>query len=96
MALGPFEPSLRLMRAAIDLLEAAVERRVRRDASRSDADEELALMQDDRARLAVELDGALDRGRALEPAHAEAAKKLAQASAALDQLIERAIENGDN
>ncbi len=69
---------------------------MRRDASRSDADEELALMQDDRARLAVELDGALDRGRALETAHAEAAKKLAQASAALDQLIERAIENGDN
>ena len=96
MALGPFEPSLRRMRAAIDLLEAAVERLVRRDASRSDADEELALMQDDRARLAVELDGALDRSRALETANAEAAKKLAQASAALDELIERAIENGDN
>ena len=55
----PFEPSLRRMRAAIDLLEAALERRARRDASRRDADEELALMQDDRARLAVELDGAL-------------------------------------
>ena len=31
-------------------------------------------MQDDRARLAVELDGALDRGRALEAANAEAAQ----------------------
>ncbi len=68
MALGPFEPSLRRMRAAIDLLEAALERRARRDAQRGDADEELALMQDDRARLAVELDSALDRGRALEAA----------------------------
>ena len=94
MALGPFEPSLRRMRAAIDLLEAALERRARRDASRRDADEELALMQDDRARLAVELDGALDRARALEAANAEAAKRLAQASAALDQLIESAIRVG--
>jgi hypothetical protein len=82
------------MRAAIDLLEAAVERRARRDASRGDADDELALMQDDRARLAVELDGALDRNRALEAAHVEAGRRLAQASAALDRLIERAIETG--
>jgi len=94
MALGPFEPSLRRMRAAIDLLEAAVERRARRDASRGDADDELALMQDDRARLAVELDGALDRARALEAANAEAAKRLAQASAALDRLIENANRVG--
>ncbi len=94
MALGPFEPSLRRMRAAIDLLEAALERRARRDASRGDADEELALMQDDRARLAVELDGALDRARALEAASAEAAKRLARASAALDELIESAIRVG--
>jgi hypothetical protein len=94
MALSPFEPSLRRMRAAIDLLEAALERRARRDAQRGDADEELALMQDDRARLAVELDSALDRGRALEAANAEAAKRLAQASEALDGLIERAIRNG--
>ena len=34
MALGPFEPSLKRMRAAVDLLEAAVERRMRRDAKR--------------------------------------------------------------
>src|SRR5208282_4769591 len=94
MAVGPFEPSLRRMRAAIDLLEAALERRARLDARRGDADEEFALMQDDRARLAVELDGALGRGRALEAANAEAAKRLAQASAALDGLIERAVRTG--
>jgi len=92
MAIGPFEPSLRRMRAAIDLLEVAVERRARHDASRADADEELALMQDDRARLAVELDGALSRNRALEAANAEAARRLAQASEALEALIARTIE----
>jgi len=94
MAVGPFEPSLRRMRAAIDLLEAAVERRARLDARRGDADEELALMQDDRDRLAVELDGALDRNRALEAANAAAAKLLAPANAALDRLIAEADELG--
>jgi hypothetical protein len=94
MAIGPFEPSLRRMRAAIDLLEAAVERRARLDARRGDADEELALMQDDRARLAVELDGALSRNRGLEAANAEAARRLAQASEALESFIERAMEAG--
>jgi len=94
MALGPFEPSLKRMRAAVDLLEAAVERRVRRDAKRGDSDEELALMQDDRARLAVELDGALDRAHALESANAEAAKRVAKASAALEGLIANAIDIG--
>ena len=94
MAVGPFEPSLRRMRAAIDLLEAAVERRARLDARRGDADEELALMQDDRARLAVELDGTLDRNRALDAANAEAAKLLAQANTALDRLIAEAGEFG--
>ena len=93
MAVGPFEPSLKRMRAAIDLLEAALERRARLDAKRGDADEELALMQDDRARLAVELDGALGRNHALEAANAEAAKRLAQASATLEKLIEHAIES---
>jgi hypothetical protein len=94
MALGPFEPSLKRMRAAVDLLEAAVERRVRRDAKRGDSDEELALMQDDRDRLAVELDSALARNRALEAANSEAAKTLAQASAALEAAIDRILAAG--
>jgi hypothetical protein len=91
MALGPFEPSLKRMRAAVDLLEAAVERRVRRDAKRGDSDEELALMQDDRDQLAVELDSALGRNRALEASNSEAAKTLSQATAALEEVIERIL-----
>jgi len=94
MALGPFEPSLKRMRAAVDLLEAAVERRVRRDAKRGDSDEELALMQDDRDRLAVELDSALSRNRGLEAANSEAAKTLAQATATLEAAIDRILAAG--
>ncbi|MGO9769996.1 MAG: hypothetical protein ACLPSW_10640 [Roseiarcus sp.] len=42
----------------------------------------------------MELDGALDRGRTLEAANGEASRRLAQASAALERLIERATLTG--
>ncbi|MGO8797518.1 MAG: DUF4164 domain-containing protein [Roseiarcus sp.] len=89
MAADPLEPSLKRLRAAIDLLEAAIERRVRQDSAQGDAQEELALMQDDRARLAVELDGALDRNRSLLAANAEAARLLGRAGAAVRSVVDR-------
>jgi hypothetical protein len=89
MVADPLEPSLKRLRAAIDLLEAAVERRLRQDSAQGDAQEELALMQDDRARLAVELDGALDRNRGLLSANAEAAKRLGRAGAAIRSVLDR-------
>ena len=90
MAADPFEPSLKRLRAAIDLLEGAVERRLRQEDAQGDAQEEFALMQDDRARLAVELDGALDRNRGLVAANAEAARRLGRAGAAIRAVLERA------
>jgi hypothetical protein len=93
MVADPLEPPLKRLRAAIDLLEAAVERRVRQDGAQGDAQEELALMQDDRARLAVELDCALDRNRSLLAANNETAKRLARASAAIRAVLEGASED---
>ena len=90
MGADPAEPSLLRIRAALDLLEAAVERRLQRDANRTDADEELALMQDDRARLAVELDGALDGHRALLAANSAAAERLAKVCAVIEDMLRRA------
>jgi hypothetical protein len=87
MGADPLEPSLERMRAALDLLEAAIERRLRHDARRADADEEFALMQDDRSRLAVELDGALAGNRALAVANAAAAERIARASAAIENML---------
>ena len=92
MGADPLEPALKRLRAAIDLLEASIERRSRQDEARGDAHEELALMQDDRARLAVELDGALDRNRALLAANHEAASRLSQAGKAIRAVIERPHE----
>jgi chromosome segregation ATPase len=86
------EPSLERLRAALDSLETAVERRSRVDARRADADEELAIMQDDRARLAVELDGALASARALASANAAASERVAHARATIEAMLRRAGE----
>jgi hypothetical protein len=94
MGADPAEPSLKRIRAALDLLEAAVERRLQRDANRADADEELALMQDDRARLAVELDGALSGNRALLASSAAAAERVARACETIEDMLRRVEDEG--
>jgi Domain of unknown function (DUF4164) len=83
------ELSLRRLAAAVVSLEQAAERRMRHDDARANAEEEYALMQDDRSRLAVELDAALDRSRALEAANIEAGARLAHAAATIGRIIER-------
>jgi hypothetical protein len=90
MVADPLEPSLKRLRAAVDLLEGAIERRLRQADAQGDMQEELALMQDDRARLAVELDGALERNRSLMTANEEAARRLERAGAAIRSVLERA------
>ena len=70
------ETSLKRLASAVDALEWATDMRMRHDEARASTQEEFALMQDDRSRLAVELDAAVDRSRALESANAEAAKRL--------------------
>lgn len=90
MSAEPLDPALARLRAALALMEAAIERRRLYDATRADAHEELALMQDDRARLAVELDGALKHNRALLSASAEAGKRFDQAEAAIRAVLANA------
>ena len=89
MGVGPLDEALGRMRAALDRLEAAVEKKLRLEAKRGDADVELNLMQDDRARLAVELDGALADTRALVAANAAAGKALARAAEAIEGVLAR-------
>jgi len=83
------EVSLKRLAAAVDSLERAAERRMHQDEARANAEEEFALMQDDRSRLAVELDAALDRSRALEAANVNAGERLAEAARAIGRVIER-------
>lgn len=80
--------SLKRLAAALDHLEAASERRLIADRVRFDQEEALAVMQDDRSRLAVELDGALARARILDEANLEAARRVQSAGAAIRAILE--------
>ena len=73
------EVTLKRLAAALDYLEASSERRALADNLRVDREEELAIMQKDRSRLAIELEGALARLQRLDLASAEAARRLARA-----------------
>ena len=84
------DPLLARLRAALDNFEAVVERKARRDAARSDAEAEFAMMQDDRARLAVELDAALDAQRALAEANAAAMERVTRAAAVIERWLKKA------
>jgi D-serine deaminase-like pyridoxal phosphate-dependent protein len=86
-SMDSLEISLKRLASAVDALEWATDMRMRHDEARATTQAEFSLMQDDRSRLAVELDAAVDRSRALESANAEAAKRLAHAA----QAIERAL-----
>lgn len=79
--------ALQRLGSAIDQLEAAAARRAQADAARANLEDELAVMQDDRASLALELDGALARSRALHTANAEVAKRLERAGATVRALL---------
>lgn len=81
------EMALKRLSAALDQLDAAAERRALSDAMRSDLEEELTVMQDDRSRLAVELDGALAQTRAMAQAHEIVTQRLAHAKETLRNIL---------
>ncbi|MDE3177152.1 MAG: DUF4164 family protein [Pseudomonadota bacterium] len=84
------DPLVARLRAALDNLEEHAERRARQDAARADADAEFALMQDDRARLAVDLDAALDAQRALAEANTAAIERVKRAAGIIEGWLKRA------
>jgi predicted nucleic acid-binding Zn-ribbon protein len=84
------EDSLKRFASALDHLEAAGERLAIADRVRADLEDELSVMQDDRARLAAELDGALARARALEHANEDVRERVERASASVRAVLEAA------
>ncbi len=82
--------TLKRLNGALDQLEAAVERKTLADSQRGDLEEELTVMQDDRARLAVELDSALSRSKLLETANSEVARRLERASTTIKAVLDHA------
>ena len=94
-SLDDIEMSVKRLASAVGALEVAADRRMRHDEARTSEQEEYALMQDDRSRLAVELDAAVDRSRALESANGEAAKRLAHAAQAIERILGRLAPGAD-
>lgn len=83
---NPLDAALKRLAHALESLEAADERRAAAGRVRADLEEELAVMQDDRARLAAELDGALASNRSLALANADVNARLERAEGMLREL----------
>lgn len=94
-SMDSLEAALKRVASAVEALEWATDARLRHDEVRATTQEEFALMQDDRSRLAVELDAAVDRWRALESANAEAAKRLAHAAQTIERVLGRPLSDSD-
>ncbi len=91
------DAALKRLAAALDRLDAASERRAKADALRTNLEDELAVMQDDRSRLAAELDGAIAHAKSLELANDEVARRLTGASAEIRDVLAsvvRRLEKG--
>src|SRR4051794_35987032 len=81
------EDALERLEGALGLLEAAVSRRLEVERRRGDLETELQLMQDDRARLAVELDGATARLNRNEAAARDVGERVQRAVVSIQDVL---------
>ena len=86
--------ALSRLTAALDQLETTVARKLEDELSSVELEEELAIMQDDRARLALDLDDAAARVSALEKTRDEVLRRLESASAGVSAVLARAALPG--
>lgn len=91
---APLETALKRLSAALDQLEAASERLGKTGEEKRDLEDTLAAMQDDRGRLAQELDAALTRTQAFEHATDAVALRLGHAGKALRRFLAAAESAG--
>jgi predicted nucleic acid-binding Zn-ribbon protein len=80
---------MRRLDGALGLLEAAVTRRLEAERRRGDLETELQIMQDDRARLAGELDAALARLDRVEAAAQDVGRRVTRAAGAIREVVTR-------
>lgn len=85
--IATLDVALKRLSAALDQCEAAVERLAGAGAEKRDLLDALAIMDDDRGRLAGELDAAQIRARTLETATVEVAQRLGRAGGALRRML---------
>ena len=83
----PLAGALARLEKALDELEAAAQRRLDEEMSLADLEEELAVMQDDRSRLAQDLDAALARAAGVEKTRDEVLRRVERASAGVAAVL---------
>jgi hypothetical protein len=84
------DDALKRLDNALNLLEAASARRSEGEKGRGDLEIELQIMQDDRTRLAVELDAALARLRRYETVTEDVGRRVRAAMGAIRTVVEQA------
>jgi len=82
------EQAARRLSAALDTLDAAVDRRLETDRSRAILTEQLHALDVDRARLAADLDVQVARVRSLEAANRDVAGRLDAAMENIRHVLE--------
>lgn len=84
------EEAVKRLDTALGMLEASVSRRMEAERRRGDLETELQIMQDDRARLAVDLDGASARLARVEAAAEDVGRRVQRAMAAVREALSAA------
>ena len=88
--MATLEEGAKRLEAAMALLEVSIARRFDIDGRRGDLETELQIMQDDRARLAVELDGATVRLTRVEAVAADVGRRVERAIGSIREVLEHA------
>jgi predicted nucleic acid-binding Zn-ribbon protein len=88
--MAALDDAVKRLDAALGALEATLGRRLDLERRRGDLETELQIMQDDRARLAVELDAASARLARMEAATADVGRRVHRAIGAVRDVLERA------
>jgi len=84
------DQALQRLAAALDRLELAATARLDSEHGLEPLETELAVMRDDRSRLAVELDGALARNASLERTTREVSERVARAIGGVEAVLRAA------
>jgi predicted nucleic acid-binding Zn-ribbon protein len=90
-----FENAVKILDAALAQLETAAHRKLDLERRRGDLETELAIMQDDRSRLAIDLDGATSRLKNVETAAAGALQRLDRAMLTIRSVLGDDVGNAN-
>jgi predicted methyltransferase len=88
--MGALDEAMGRLDAALGALEATIARRLDLERRRGDLETELQIMQDDRARLAIDLDGTAARLARVEAAADDVSRRVDRAIGAVRAVLDRA------